>query len=121
MKLVYTRNTTARKVLAAVKPLLRAKKRTKHLDLISNYAYVHPYVNCREQGFAIASNTCTVAFSEDRNSDDIVVYVGGSHQFDFNTNIPSDEVYKNRRYFHAGAYALAAKFIVKALLSERVR
>lgn len=111
MKL-YTRNdTAARKVLTFVRKLA---KRSKD----DSYVEIQVYANCREQGFALAScDARMVAFSENRNSDDIVVYAGSRKHFAFNTNIPSDEVWENRKFFRYNEHEKAAKFIVKYLES----
>ena len=111
MKL-YTRNdTAARKVLAEVRKLA---KRSKDDSVI----LIEAYVNCREQGFALAScDARKVAFSECRNTDEIVVYAGERRDFTFNTNIPSDEVYENQKRFRYNEFAKAARFIVKYLES----
>jgi len=73
------------------------------------------YVNCREQGYAINDSYYVVkrkvAFAENRNSDDIVVYFGSSSDFESNTNIPSEEVYRNSRFFGVGQEAQAAQFV----------
>jgi hypothetical protein len=109
---IYNRNdAAARKVLAIVK---RLAKNSKDDSCI----VVESYVNCREQGFALAScDDRKVAFSEFRRSDDIVVYTGARADFAFNTNIPGDEVYESARFFRYNQHEAAAKFIVKFLES----
>jgi hypothetical protein len=106
----FTRNdTAARKVLAEV-------KRWAKLSKEDCYIIVESYVNCREQGFALAScDDLKVAFSENRNSDDIVVYFGKRSDFAFNTNIPSEEAWENRKFFGYNEIEKAAKLIVKYL------
>jgi hypothetical protein len=106
----YTRNdTAARKVLAEV-------KRWAKLSRDDSVIAIESYVNCREQGFALAScDDRKVAFSEFRRSDDIVVYFGKRADFAFNTNIPSDEVYESAKFFRFDKIEQAAKFIVKYL------
>ena len=77
---------------------------------------VESYANCREQGFALAS--CydrKVVFSENRNSDDIVVYTGDCMTFEFNSNIPNEEAWENRKFFKPDQVEKAARFIVKYL------
>ena len=112
MKLYPRNDTAARKVLAEVRKLA---KRSKDDSMV----YVEPYVNCREQGFALA--TCDarkVAFSECRNTDQIVVYYGQRRDFAFNTNIPCDEVYEHwQKRFSHNEHAKAARFIMKYLES----
>ena len=107
---IYPRNdATARKVLAEV-------KRWAALSTDDSYVETEAYVNCREQGFALAScDDRKVAFSEFRRSDDIVVYFGTRKDFDYKTNIPSDEVYESAKFFRYNQIEKAAKFIVKYL------
>jgi hypothetical protein len=109
---IYNRNdAAARKVLAIVKRLAKNSKD-------DSYVAVEAYVNCREQGFALASHDeSKVAFSENRNSDHIVVYYGTRKDFAFNTNIPSEEAYENRKLFMYNEHEKAAKFIVMRLES----
>lgn len=77
--------------------------------------YVYMYSNGREQGYALTNdkNRC-VCFSENRNSDQIVVYPGTGYHSDK----LSEEQYKNRVYFDHDDYARAAKFIVKFMKGD---
>jgi len=112
VKLYSINNLVARKILAAVKPLLRSKKDD------NDFVMVQPYVNCREQGFALCSNNNRkVAFSEYRRSDEIVVYYGKRKDFAFNTNIPSDKVYENAKFYAPKQIESAARFVVNCLKS----
>lgn len=87
-------------------------------------ATIGPYVNCREMGFRITRHRdpqMTVWFAENRNSDDIVVYVAaGAHQLaspfakHFDTAV-EDEIYRNRRYFRYDAHDHAQQFIAETL------
>lgn len=112
MKLYSRNDTAARKVLAEIRKL-------SHLyGDKSDIVTIETYSNCREQGFALDS--CVdrkVAFSEYRNTDDIVVYFGGRADFTFNTNIPNEEVYESKRFFRYNQIEQAAKFILKYLAS----
>ena len=103
----YNRNeTAARKVLAEVKRLAKSSKDDSIIG-------IEVYANCREQGFALAScDDRKVAFAENRNSDDIVVYFGSRKDFDFNTNIPSDAVWAKRKFYRYDKPHSAAAFIV---------
>jgi len=110
MKFCPINNLAARKVLAAVKSLLRSEKND------DTYAMIESYVNCREQGFALCSqDDKKVAFSEFRRSDEIVVYFGKRTDFAFNTNIPSDEVYEKANFYTPLQIKSAAKFIAEYL------
>jgi hypothetical protein len=72
MKIDTSKVNAARAVLKAINKRLLKVKTTE------NYLYLNHYQNCREQGFIIINRsngkTRWVAFSENRNSDDIVVY-----------------------------------------------
>lgn len=111
----YNRNdVAARKVLTLVKRLAYVPRGMKEKD--DSIVCVESYVNCREQGFALAScDDRKVAFSEFRRSDDIVVYFGKREDFAFNTNIPSEEVYESAKFFRFDQHEKAARFILKYL------
>lgn len=78
--------------------------------------YLECYQNGRESGFCINNNLGDkfVAFSENRNSDDIVVYTSNV-PFNMAGNIPSDEVYQQRKFFNYRKTKEAAEFIVEFL------
>jgi formylmethanofuran dehydrogenase subunit B len=70
---------------------------------------VKPYENGRENGYTVTAATGNAAtFSENRNSDDIVVYWG-----DFHTD--PDGLWNNRTFFGFGKFSEAAKAIAKHL------
>lgn len=79
------------------------------------------YTNCRENGYHLRNDFLdgkdrAVSFSQNRNSDDIVVYCGHINDFAFNTNIPNEECYKNAKYFKYNEHLEAAQYIVIFLL-----
>ena len=85
------------------------------------------YANCREQGFSITKlcfsdgqdKSRLVSFSECRNSDQITVYWGGTSDFNYQTNIPTDDTYFNRRkFFRHEEYDEAADWIVAYLKGD---
>lgn len=78
---------------------------------------LEPYVNCREQGFSAwkFGNNRMVAFSQDRNSDSIVVYFGHKQDFSMQGNVPDDHIYRNRKVFKQDEYKEAAIFAYKKL------
>jgi hypothetical protein len=121
MKLYSINNSAARKVLGFV------KKGLKTLKPADDPVTLEVYTNCREQGFALHRYTGDrtadrkVAFSEHRRSDMIAVYFGGREDFEFNTNIPSDEVYKNARFFQYDQHEKAAKFVLDWLAGRNPR
>lgn len=98
------------------------------LDLSKNGTqtyFVEPYVNGREVGYSIrlrdtggAANNLTrgwpqATFSENRNSDDIVVYLGTTTNFSMQGNVPDEETYRSATYYPFDGYLAAAKAIVE--------
>jgi hypothetical protein len=80
--------------------------------------YVYPYLNGREQGWTltIEIDLPVLTFSENRNSDDVVVYEDAEWNLYGNTT-PSEESYENRRFFRgtrSAARHIAAR--VRALV-----
>ena len=72
------------------------------------------YQNWRETGYFLIETerrNKAVAFARYRNTDDIVVYYGEPNDFNMIGNIPSELVYKVKRFFQPGDVKLAAKFI----------
>ena len=101
----------ARKVLSAVNQIMPKK--------LQKECVVEAYMNGREVGYSVWSSkhlpAVRVSFSENRNSDDIVVYAGISGDFSMQGNVPSDEIYKNAHYFAYDKVEDAAKFIATFL------
>ena len=79
--------------------------------------YVEPYLNGREQGFAITSllNQKKVVWSENRNSDDFVVYADKSYAFSMQGNTPTEEIWEKRKYFAYDEYLAVAKYVLEEL------
>jgi hypothetical protein len=105
----FTHNLAiARKVLAKVNKTME--------EHVAETCSVECYCNGREQGYAI-TQYCKpikkVCFSENRNSDDIVVYVGESFEFEMGGNIPNEKVYRKKRFFRYDKIDEAAQFIVE--------
>jgi hypothetical protein len=75
-------------------------------------------VNGREAGFRITSPDYrkSVVFSENRNSDSIVLYVGRATEFSMQGNVPSEAVYKASHHFGEEDYLGAAKTAVAYLV-----
>lgn len=87
-------------------------------DLILN-----TFSNCREQGFALTNwNTKKkVLFTENRNSDDIVVYYGAWDEYDITTNLPiTEELWEQKKFFDYKDYNSAVNFIKEWLFSRNV-
>ncbi len=88
---------------SAVSSLLR------RLDIEQSY-----YDNGREQGVTLicAETNKQVSFSENRNSDDIVVYYGKPADFDESGVISEEKFRSNAKYFRYGQHEAAAKFVI---------
>ena len=104
----------AKKVLAKV-------NRTMEKD-VAETCCVEAYSNGREQGYSIGQFSTIipqgisfkrVSFSENRNSDDIVIYFGKADQFDMSGNIANEEIYHKAKYFRYDKINEAAQFIVE--------
>lgn len=110
------------KVKAARKLLASIQKKLKDTPKNDNYLTLDHYQNWREQGFIISNLKRNVngeypwvGFSENRNSDDIVVYPSQKRDFVPNQGM-SDAAWKNAKYFRYDAYDEAANFCIKHLL-----
>lgn len=75
------------------------------------------YANCREQGYCLWNLEARkkVSFSENRNSDSIVVYSGKMELFSMQGNIPSEEAYERKLFFEYNEHYKAAEWIVAYL------
>lgn len=98
------------------KSLLVAQDVLKKLESISediNYT-IQAYQNCREQGYMVINDDHDmdkVAFiAENRNSDQIVVYIGH-----YSNQGLSDDAYENAKYFDTNEYLDAAIYIKENL------
>jgi len=98
----------AEAVLAVINGVVKNEEPTLYLDMYSN--------SC-EQGYHLRNNDKCVSFSENRNSDEIVVYPGTRNQFD-DGNVINETGYKNRKYFGCDEYEKAANWIVDYLCGE---
>jgi hypothetical protein len=82
-------------------------------------AVVGAYDNCREQGYNLRvyrdmTALRTFLFSEDRCSDNIVVYyTDGSFDRAFHANVMTEEMYATRKYFKSEKEA--AEYIAKKI------
>lgn len=82
----------------------------------SSQFIVEPYVNGREVGWCISTfMTRMVAFSENRNSDSIVVYSGDVFDFSMQGHVPTEKMYRNSVMFDHDGYLAAATFILRFL------
>lgn len=91
---------------------------------ISNLS-IDSYANGREHGFALqfylraGLQDVKCVFSENRNSDSIVVYTDESWKFSMQGNTPSDEAYNARRFFEYNAYDAAAQYVLTQLRTPK--
>jgi len=121
---MINRDKTARAdaVLAVLEVLLKETSGPQPDLLLEMYA------NGREHGYSLVEwkVQCKVSFSENRNSDQIVVYCGHSSLgFELGGSIPSEEVYHKAQYFDSNDYLKAARHILayfqSALLGEQLK
>jgi hypothetical protein len=104
----------ARKVLAQVNKKMSSK--------VAKTCSVEAYQNGRESGYSIVqycNPALKVSFSENRNSDDIVVYAGEDQEFNMGGNIPSEKIYHQAKYFRYDKIDEAAQFIVDFFTQEK--
>mgnify|MGYP001573661105 CR=1 FL=1 len=78
--------------------------------------YVYPYHNGKERGWHLTANNKAITFSENRNTDQIVVYHGAYTKFI--NGIPSNQIYEDKTFFANEDYVKVAKFYLKYLLSQ---
>jgi hypothetical protein len=116
MKIHTNKVDVARKLLQTINYKLKTIKSNDYLTL-------NHYQNCREQGFIIGNlgdingdkpKYTWVAFSENRSSDDIVVYPStGKESMPFEGI--TETAYKRANYFRYDDYEGAADFCIKHL------
>ena len=106
---IHNKLAHANKVLAHVRKLTKGKR--GELCILA-------YKNGRENGYTLAGWKKTkglleVTFSENRNSDHIVVYVGQTVD-----DTITDKAYESKKLFmpDAAGCARAAKYVVKSLI-----
>jgi hypothetical protein len=85
---------------------------------------VEPYLNGRESGFAVyrlssfgSGKWNKAVFSEERNTDNIVVYTGDLQDFSIQGNTPTEDAWHKSTAFIAYDYVKAADFIIAHLAS----
>lgn len=109
----YNLMSVANRVLKIVKRVL-----TNAAPASKATVYIGPYQNGREHGYKlhgyISAHSIYIAFSENRNSDEIVVYHGNTGAL---AGL-SDEMYKNAMYFKPDDEKGAAKYIAKLILES---
>jgi hypothetical protein len=88
----------------------------KHVSIKRDDVGIGGYSDCREQGIIIANlysqGNRVCSFSENKNSDDIVVQFGGRDDFDDYGVFKDSKMYdSNRKYFRCGEFEEAGEFI----------
>jgi len=82
-------------------------------DKVDNW--VECFDNCREQGYVIKTGNTNIAFCENRNSDNIVVYK--YKEVKFPSNLPAnDENWRDRKFFRYDEIYQAARYIKEVIL-----
>jgi len=90
-----------------------------HKDTQSVEGHIEMFENCREQGYRICLHTFggdrvkTIAFSEHRSSDDIVVYHSMDHEeYAFGY---SEKFWESSKHFRYNDYEGATEYIIDLL------
>ena len=86
---------------------------------INENIYVSCFDNCREQGYILKmlidfDDPLYIAIAEQRNSDNIVVYV--YNKCAFPSNLPAENNWDNANYFEDGKIYDAVKYIKQTIL-----
>ena len=96
----------------------RAINRLNTSSKLVDRCHFECFDNCREQGFVLKVFAYTltdqlfIAFSENRNSDDIVVYCYKNVRFP--QNLPAtDDDWNDKKYFGSDKVDDAARYIIK--------
>ncbi len=125
-----TQRPQADEVLSRIKSLAAGTSPNN----LKGWLQVSIYENCRERGYHVSNSYLAewdrggmraVSFSENRNSDDIVVYFGTTDTFDDNTHIPDEETYKCHRHFFSyrdfdGAAKSILSYLIEGLIPHQV-
>jgi len=85
--------------------------------------YVEAYVNGREHGWSVSIGRLSQAeqcvFSEDRNSDRIVVYFGKKCEFSPQGNVPNAIAWERRKFYSCNNAMGAATYILEYLREDQ--
>lgn len=73
------------------------------------------YHNGRESGYCLTAADRKVCFSENRNTDEIVIYCGRLEDFNFQGNLPSEITWADRKFFPQDQTKKAAEYIAAYL------
>lgn len=78
---------------------LKVLARVKVPADFKDWVYIEAYANGREHGFAICGFNRKLVFSESRNSDSMVLYIGKVTDFSMAGNVPSEKTYGEKLFF----------------------
>lgn len=113
---------TTYKINLAYAILMLLQNQLENIEDEKKSGYVDVFENCREQGFRIHVSSyqpeykhMTFAFSENRNSDSIVVYY--SNKLEGFQNEYSEEFWDSRKYFKYNEQYQAAEYIKELIES----
>lgn len=88
--------------LERVTRVLKAIKVPGTRKSIGEALYVETYCNGREHGYMLSCSFVGVSvravITENRNSDDLVIYLGGTFDFRQQGNVPEEHVYRERTF-----------------------
>ena len=105
----------AKKVINELNKILPSEQKSK--------SWISSWSHGREQGFCVVYYNRIInksaCIAECRSSDEILVIVDNSEQFDIQTNQPSESAYENHRaFFRCGNFKEAAKHIKAEMYSK---
>jgi hypothetical protein len=115
------RPTGARKVIMPIKrSTLLADAVLAFIELLCDdevSLWLEPYQNGREHGWSLSGSDGKrkAVFSEHRNTDQIVVYLGKQIDFGMAGNVPSDKVYGAAVFYSYDRVSTAARDILDYL------
>ena len=84
------------------------------LDMYANGREAGYHLRC-SNGFKDPFLMWACSFSESRNSDQLVVYIGKIMDFDMAGNIPNELTYKNKKFYSEGELKKAIAGVVESL------
>lgn len=96
-----------------------SKENMKKYNTLLDFS-VQCFDNCREQGYVLKiyglSDTLNIAFSENRNSDEIVIYCYKKTKFP--SNLPDENCWDDKKYFSYDKYFEAGEYILKRIKEQ---
>lgn len=104
---MITNLTTDRNYIEEVKEKLVST----FLNQKAHYTF-DTYENGRENGYTVTDGVKRVCFSEYRNTDQTVLYLGLCGDFSNSGYVPSEKVYKNKVFFDYGTVDQVVEAVV---------